>query len=29
MTVTRAVITSMEVRDVRFPTSEQLDGWML
>ncbi len=26
MTATRAVITSMEVRDVRFPTSEQLDG---
>jgi L-fuconate dehydratase len=26
MTATRAVITAMEVRDVRFPTSEHLDG---
>ncbi len=26
MTATRAVITAMDVRDVRFPTSEHLDG---
>src|SRR5215211_9505633 len=26
MTATRAVITAMEVRDVRFPTSDNLDG---
>ena len=26
MTASRTVITAMEVRDVRFPTSEQLDG---
>jgi hypothetical protein len=26
MTATRAVITSVEVLDVRFPTTEHLDG---
>ncbi len=26
MMATRTMITAMEVRDVRFPTSEQLDG---